>query len=213
MAAIRVLLVDDHPVVRHGLRSLLANHDDVEVIGEAGDPLEADRLVQFARPDVVLLDICLGGGDGLACAREWRYTWPEMKIIVLTAYDDNEYLTHALATGAHAYLLKTTPHQGLVEAIRAVYAGHRLVSPRLIDPVLEQFAQMAREQARLASGLSPHEIEVLRLLAQGASLRDVADHLFWSEATVKRKIQDAQEKLGAANRVQAVAEAIRRGLI
>lgn len=213
MTPIRILLVDDHPVVRDGLRSLLANHPDIEIAGEASQVAEADRLAQTLRPDVVLLDIRLGGYNGLVLLSEWRLDLPELKVIILTAYDDDDYLARALAAGAHAYLLKTTSQQGLVDAIRAVHAGRRRVSPELMERVLEHYQEIAIASAQLQSGLSLQKVETLRQLAHGATTQQIAERLFVSEATVKRWIQDIEEKLGAANRAQAVAEAIQRGLI
>jgi len=213
MQSIRVFLVDDHPVVREGLRSLLASFPDIEVVGEAGDAFAIASQVQATRPDVLLLDIRLGNASGLEAARLLRRNQPSVKIIILTTYDDAEYLQQALAADVHGYLLKSASHEQLAEAIRAVHRGERLLSPPLLGKVMEEFGRLARDKSRQDSRLSDQELQVLRQIAAGATNREIAERLFWSEVTVKRKIQDIIEKLGVANRAEAIAEAIRHGWI
>jgi two-component system response regulator DevR len=210
---IRVLIVDDHAIFRRGLRSLLADEDDITVIGEAESGPATLALVPQIVPDVVTLDIRLGGLDGIQTARQLAQQYPQLRIIMLTTYEDKEYLLGALQAGAHAYLLKNTSYDTLASAIRTVHAGQRLLAPELMHHVLDEYAKIARDQARQESGLTDQELDVLRLLAAGTSTREIADQLFWSEITVKRKVQDLVDKLQASNRVQAVAEAVRRGLI
>ncbi len=210
---IRVLIVDDHPVVRQGLQSLLSNYPDIQVAGEADTGLGALEEAALLQPDVVLLDIRLPGASGMDVARQLRQQNPQARIIILTAYEDDEYLIGALQAGAHGYLLKSTSHQTLAEAIRNAHAGRRVLSPSLVDGVLRQFEELARESLVSQSGLSESEFEILPLLAEGATNKEMAERLYWSEATVKRKIGDTLAKLGVSNRAQAVAEAIRRGLI
>lgn len=213
MNPIRVFLVDDHPVVREGLRSLLSSFPDLQVVGEADNSFVVPAQVEATQPDVLLLDIRLGNVDGIEVARQLRRDQPSVKIIILTTYDAAEYLTQALAADVHGYLLKSTSHSQLAEAIRAVHRGERLLSPPLLGQVLEEFGRLARDRAHQESGLSDQELQVLREIAGGATNREIAERLFWSEVTVKRKIQDIIEKLGVANRAQAVAEAIRHGWI
>jgi len=213
MNPIRVFLVDDHPVVRQGLRSLLSSFPDLQVVGEADNSFVVPAQVEATQPDVLLLDIRLGNTDGIEVARQLRRDQPSVKIIILTTYDATEYLTQALAADVHGYLLKSASHEQLAEAIRAVHRGERLLSPPLLGQVLEEFGRLARDKARQESGLSDQELQVLREIAGGATNREIAERLFWSEVTVKRKIQDIIEKLGVANRAQAVAEAIRHGWI
>ena len=213
MQPIRVFLVDDHPVVRQGIRSLLSSFSDIQVVGEADSSFIVASQMETAQPDVLLLDIRLGGANGIEVARKLRREQPSVKIIILTTYDDAEYLQQALAADVHGYLLKSASHEQLAEAIRAVHRGERLLSPPLVSKVMEQFGHLARIRSREESGLSDQELQVLREIANGANNRQIAERLFWSEATVKRKIQDIIEKLGVANRAQAIAEAIRNGWI
>ena len=213
MQPIRVFLVDDHPVVRQGIRSLLSSFSDIQVVGEADSSFVVASQMEPAQPDVLLLDIRLGGANGIEVARKLRREQPSVKIIILTTYDDAEYLQQALAADVHGYLLKSASHEQLAEAIRAVHRGERLLSPPLVSKVMEQFGHLARIRSREESGLSDQELQVLREIANGANNRQIAERLFWSEATVKRKIQDIIEKLGVSNRAQAIAEAIRNGWI
>jgi len=213
MLPIRIFLVDDHPVVREGLRSLLASFPDFYVVGEAEDAMAITSQVEATQPDVLLLDIRLGNASGIEAARQLRRSQPSVKIIILTTYDDAEYLQQALAADVHGYLLKSASHEQLAEAIRAVHRGERLLSPPLLGKVMEEFGRLARDKSRHESGLSDQELQVLRGIAAGATNREIAEQLFWSEVTVKRKIQDIIEKLGVANRSQAIAEAIRHGWI
>jgi DNA-binding NarL/FixJ family response regulator len=213
MKSIRVLLADDHPVVREGLRSLLTNFPGIDVVGEADNGAAVLSQVEAIQPDVLLLDIRLGNAVGTDIARQLRRDQPQVKIIILTTYDDAEYLQQALAADVHGYLLKSASHEQLAEAIHAVHRGERLLSPPLMGKVMQEFGRLARDKSRQQSGLSDQELEVLREIASGATNREIAERLFWSEATVKRKIQDIIEKLGVANRAQAIAEAIRHGWI
>jgi len=195
------------------LRSLLAEEADIEVVGEADSAPATLAAVARLDPDVVTLDIRLGGVDGLQTARQLQQQFPQARVLFLTTYEDRQYLLGALQAGAYAYLLKSTSYDTLAGAIRAVQRGQRLLAPELVHHILDEYRRLAQEQLRQQAGLSEQEIEVLRLLADGATSRDIADRLFWSEVTVKRKIQDIADKLHAGNRVQAVAEAVRRGLI
>jgi DNA-binding NarL/FixJ family response regulator len=210
---IRVLIIDDHTIFRRGLRSILADEADITIVAEADSGPAAIALVAEHAPDVVTLDIRLGGTDGIQIARQLAQRYPEMRIIILTTYEDPQYLLGALQAGAWAYLLKNTSYETLADVIRTVQEGQRLLAPELIHHVLDDYQRLVQHQIRHTSGLSEQDLEILRLLAEGASSREVADRLYWSEITAKRKIQDIVEKLAATNRVHAVAEAMRRGLI
>ncbi len=210
---LRVFLVDDHPIVRQGVRSVLANHPDIEIVGEADSAATLFALLPERQPDVLLLDIRMPRQNGIEITQRVKREWPAVKVIILTTYEDDEYLFGALRAGAEGYLLKSASPEVLASAIRQVAAGERLLSPALVGKLMREFGELARHQAQIALGLSEQEIEVLRLIAAGATNREIADRLYWSEATVKRKIQDILEKMGVANRPQAVAEAAKRGLL
>ena len=209
----RVLIVDDHPVVRQGLRSLLSQYPDIQVVGEADGSPAALGLIADLRPDVVLLDIRLAGPSGLELARQLRRSGAEARVIILTSHDDEAYLMEAAQAGVHGYLLKSASAELLAEAIRAVHAGEHRLSPALVSKALEQLEALSRAQAQAESGLSDQELQLLRLLADGADTQDMARALYLSERTVKRKLQDILDKLGAATRAQAVAEAFKRVLL
>lgn len=209
----RVLLVDDHPVVRQGLRSLLSQYRDIRVIGEAEDGLIALELAAQLQPDVILLDIRLAGSSGLNLAHQLRRSRSDSRIIILTSYDDEGYLLQAAQAGVYGYLLKSASAEILAEAIRAVHRGERRLSPTLADKALEQLETLSQAQLQSEAGLSEQELELLQLIADGATTQDMAQILYLSERTIKRKIQDVLNKLDAANRAQAVAEAFKRGLI
>ena len=210
---IRVLIVDDHPVVLQGLEAMLSHYPDVQVVAQATSGASALRYAERLQPDVVLLDIRMPGSNGVQVARRLKQTFTEMKVLILTTYEEDEYLFGALEAGADGYLLKTASPEELSEAIRKVNSGSRLLSPDLVGKVLKQFESVTREKVRLESGLSLQEISVLELVADGATNKEIAERLYWSEITVKRKLQDIVHKLGASDRTQAVAEGMRRGLI
>lgn len=213
MTRIRLLVADDHPIVRQGIRSLLGQYDDLEVVGEAGTGPAVLELAGKLLPDVILLDVRMVGANGIEIARQLRRAYPEIRIIILTTYDDEEYLFGALQVGAQAYLLKDVSLDTLPLAIRAVHRGERLLNPLLIDKVLRQFQALATEKIRRDSGLSAQEIQILQEMARGASNKEIGDQFFWSEVTVKKKVQEILAKLEVQNRTQAVAKAIRLGLI
>jgi DNA-binding NarL/FixJ family response regulator len=210
---VRVLIVDDHPVVRHGLNSLLAGHADLTVVGEAGNGAEVLPWLASHGTDVILLDIQMRGQGGIEIARRVRRSYPDLKIIILTTFDDESYLHGALEAGVDGYLLKSMAHESLPDAIRAVISGEKLLSPSLVTTVVSNYQSLAREHAQREAGLTSAELEILAAIADGASNKDMAEQFFWSEATVKRKVQEILEKLGTNSRVQAVAEGLRRGWI
>ena len=212
------MIVDDHPIVRQGVRSLLSNCADMALVGEAEDAGQALDLVGQARPDVILLDIRMPGNTGLEAARALVRQAPQAKILILSSFDDDEYVTQALQAGVHGYILKSASDETLsgaelAGAVRAAYRGERVLSPSVMSRVVEQFADLSRERTRRELGLTDEETRVLRLLAAGASNPKIAAELYLSETTIKRKVQDIFEKLGVATRAQAAAEAARRGLV
>jgi two-component system NarL family response regulator len=207
MGSIRVLIVDDHPVVRRGLESMLAGQEDIEIVGAAQDGQSTLRMARRLQPDVILLDIRMPDTSGLDIARELRQVLPEAKIIVLTTYDQEGYFQSALKAGVHAYLLKDTAHRELARAIRAVHQGQRVIGPTLVGKLWRQFEGADRTL------LTEEEVQILRWIAQGATNKQIAQQGFWSEVTVKRKIQVIYEKLGVTRRTEAVAKAVREQFI
>ncbi len=213
MDTIRVLIVDDHPMVRRGLRSLLSACPDIQVVDEAADGASAVEAAIALSPEIVLLDIQMPGADGVEVARQLARVASAAKIIALTAYDDEKYVSSALRAGVYAYLLKSTSDDKVIEVVRQVHQGKRLLSPALMDQVLRQFQNLAQSQAQHDSGLSDQDIRVIEMIAHGSTNEEIAQETHWSERTVKREIEQIVSKLGARNRAQAVAEAIRRGLV
>jgi len=210
---IKVMIVDDHQIFRRGVKSLLEDEADMKVVAEAGNATDALEQVAKHHPDVVTLDIRLGAMDGIQLARLLKSRQSPPKCIILSTYEDRQYLVGALEADADAYLLKTNSYETLPEAIRKVFAGERMLSSELIPKMMEEYRRVAVQQIQRDSGLTAQEVRVLRLLADGSRSQDIAGELAMTEVTVKRKIQEISSKLNATNRVQAVAEAMRRGVI
>ena len=213
MNPIRVLIVDDHLVVRRGLRSMLADAEDVEIVGEASNAGEAIERAKSLRSDILVLDIRMPGMNGLRLLRCLKEQLPDLKVIILTNYDDEQFLLEAFRAGAYGYLLKNVSREDLLEVLHTAYQGKRMLSPELMDSVLKQFAELGQRQAMDQFGLSNREIELLGLVAEGATNRQIAERLYWSETTVKRKLSDVFQKLDVCDRAQAVAVAMRHGLL
>lgn len=206
--SVRVLLVDDHQVVRDGLRHMLGLQDDIRVIGEAANMEEALQQAELHSPDVVLMDIKMPGADGIEAVRRLKEKRPDCHIIMLTLYE--EYVTEAIEAGATGYLLKDVKREELVQAIRAVQQGRAPLSP-LSRELLTEFSNLIKGAER--SHLSERELEILRLISGGATTKEIGSQLFLSEATVKRDVQHIFEKLDVRNRSEAIAEAYKRKLI
>lgn len=213
MALTRLMIVDDHVVVRRGLRSMLADAKDVQIVGEASDAREAIQTAVALKPDVILLDIRMPGMNGLQLLRRLREQLPQVKVVILTNYGEEQFLLEAFRIGASGYLLKSAGRAELLEAIEAARLGRRSLSPQLMDSVLEEFATLSRKYAKDQFGLSGKEIELLRLVAEGDTNEEIANRMYWSKTTVKRKLSDVYLKLNASDRAQAVAVAMRHGLI
>jgi len=210
---IHVLIVDDHPVFRHGLRSLLSSQADFCVVGEIESGVEVLPFISKHTVDIILLDIKMQGQSGIEVARRLRHSHPDIKIIILTTYDDESYLRQCMEAGVNGYLLKSVSHEVLPIRIREVMQGETVLSQKMMSPVISNYRKLAIEQAHQIAQLSCDDLEILNAMANGATNKDIAEQFFWSEATVKRKIQEIIEKLDTSNRVQAIAEAIRRGWI
>ncbi len=211
---IRVMLVDDHPVVRQGLRGMLSSVSDIVVVGETADGSSALEQLPHLKPDIVLMDIRMVGLDGIQTTQKMLSLAPEVKIIVLTAHDDQEYLLRAFEAGAHGYLLKNISRNDLIAAIRAVHVGERTLSPTLMTKALKGLGELARHQRKHQGiSLTEAEVQILQLVAQGATNKEIAEKQFWSETTVKRRLSNILDKLGATSRSEAVAIAARLGLL
>ena len=212
---IRILLADDHAVVRSGIRSLLEHHDDLSVVEEASSADDIVAAVASCDPDVLLIDLKLSGDGptGIDVARRLKRQGERPRIAIITAFDDGDYVFNALHAGVDAYILKTVSEDVLADAIRAIHAGERFVSGPLLGSVLTRFEELARFRVQQESGLSDEDLVALRMLAKGATTAEISAALFCSEPTLKRKLRAIYEKLGVTTRVQAVVEALQRGLI
>lgn len=207
---IRVLVVDDHPVVRSGLIGMLAVTDDITVVGEAGDGSEAVAMVESTRPDVVLMDLRMPRMDGVAATGAIVPTYPSTRVLVLTTYDTDTEILHAVEAGAAGYLLKDTPHAELLNGIRAAARGETVLAP----PVAARLMSRLRTPAPSAAAQpSPRELQVLAAVARGLSNAEIGRELFIGEATVKTHLQRLFAKLDVDDRTRAVTVAIERGLL
>jgi DNA-binding NarL/FixJ family response regulator len=214
---IRIVIADDQTLVRDGFRMILDAQDDIEVVGEATDGLEAVACTRELRPDVVLMDIRMPGRDGLEATREVLRESPQTHVLILTTFDLNEYVYQAMKAGASGFLLKDIPRSQLIEGIRTVAAGDALLAPAITRRLIEQFVRRPPASVRPAppalEALTPREREVLELVARGRSNTEIATGLYVSEATVKTHVAHALRKLGLRDRVHAVVFAYESGLI
>ncbi|OZM81115.1 response regulator transcription factor [Pseudonocardia sp. MH-G8] len=207
MDRIRVLIVDDHPVVRDGLRGVLDGEADMQVVGEAGHGAEALARVRDARVDVVLMDLRMPVMGGVEAIRELRRIAPEVRVLVLTTYDTDRDVLPAIEAGATGYLLKDTARDELLRAVRAAHEGEAVLSPAVAGRLMGQV------RAPVQDALSARELEVLRLVAAGWTNRETAKRLFISEATVKTHLLHVYAKLEVRDRASAVAAGYQRGLL
>ncbi len=207
---IRILIVDDHPVVREGLVAVLEQHSDFTIVGQAASAEAAIERAMLVSPDIVLLDLELPGIGGVEAIPRLLQVAPSAKIIVFTAYDTDERVFGAIQAGAKGYLLKGTPAGEIISAISAVHTGASALDPRVASKVL---ARLTTSRAGAAIGLTAREREVLRLVSDGRSNKQIARTLGITERTVKYHVASIFNKLGADNRAQAVAVAGRRGLL
>jgi DNA-binding NarL/FixJ family response regulator len=211
---IRVLLVDDHTILRDGIRLLLSSQEDIEVVGEAGDGEEAIVKARELKPDVILMDISLPKVNGIEATKLIKAERPESKILILTMHEDEEYVFPLLAAGASGYILKKTASSELISALRAVAEGNAFLHPAIAKTVLEKYRQgQPASVAGGPDGLTEREVEVLRLIAQGLSNREIADRLFISIKTVQAHRSNIMEKLNLHDRVELAKYALRKGLI
>ena len=217
VAPIRILLVDDQRLMREGLRILLELEPDLKVVGEAEDGQAALDAYTRLRPDVVLMDVRMSGMDGVEATWRLRERWPDACIIILTTFDDDEYVFEGLRAGARGYLLKDVSGHDLAEAVRTVAAGGALIEPSVARKVVAEFARLAPparlSEAALAEPLSDREREILQLLARGLSNGEIASRLSLAQGTVKNYVTAILQKLGARDRTQAALRARELGLI
>ena len=216
--AIRILLVDDQALFREGLHTLLSVHDDLQVVGEASNGQEAIDAVAKLAPDVVLMDLRMPVLNGVAATKQITESAPSSRVIVLTTFDDDDYVFDGLRAGAVGYLLKDVPSAKLVEAIRAAARGESFLQPSVAAKVVAEFSRMsgaktADPQEDLVEPLSERELEILRVLATGASNREIANQLYITEGTVKNHVTNILGKLGVRDRTQAALKAKEMGLI
>jgi NarL family two-component system response regulator LiaR len=213
MAKIRVLIVDDHGVVRQGLRTYLELLDDIKVVGGAANGVEAVALVRHQRPDVVLMDLVMPEMDGIEATRQIRAISPHTRVIVLTSFSDDDKVFPAIRAGAAGYLLKDVSPSDLAGAIQAAHRGETPLHPDITTRLMNQFVSPGAEPAPVSSELSPRELEVLGLIARGMNNRQIALALTISEKTVKTHVSNILSKLHLADRTQAAIYAYKHGLV
>jgi DNA-binding NarL/FixJ family response regulator len=206
---IRILVVDDHPIVRDGLIAILGTQPDFQVIGKAGTGVEAVQLSEQLRPDVLLLDLEMPEMDGVEALRRLRESGSPVRAIVFTAFDTDERIVGAVQAGAQGYLLKGAPREEIFTAIRVVHAGGSLLQPVVASKLLRQVSHNDNNSEEL----TPRESRVLQLLAQGLQNKEIAAELVITERTVKFYVSSILSKLGAGNRTEAVTIAVQRGLV
>lgn len=212
MDTIRAFLVDDHAIAREGLSWMLGPDQGIEIVGEAETAAEAMRAVTATPPDVLLLDLNLPDRSGLEVLREVHERLPDLPVVILTMHDDAEYVEEAVRAGAAGYLVKNASREEVVRAVRAAVAGGAYIQAEVARPLLARFASEVRERGD-PPHLSPRELETVTLLAEGLGNKQIATRLGLSEPTVKGYLRQVYEKLGAADRAQAVAIALRTRLI
>ena len=212
---IGVLIADDHPLVREGVRKILSTSDDIEVVGEASNGEEAVLLAAEKKPDVILMDINMPVLDGIEATKKIKASSPGTKIIALTIHEQEEYLFELIKAGACGYILKDINPDDLVSAVIGAYRGRSYLPPSMTSKVFEEFNRLAVRQNEKAGtrGLTRREMDVLQLVAKGSSNREIAQMLFISEKTVKNHLTSIFQKLGVQDRTQAALRAIKTGLV
>jgi len=213
MERIRVLIVDDHAVVRQGLRTFLESEEDIEVVGEASDGEEAVQKAQELSPDVVLMDLVMPGMDGITATQRIGEVSPNSPVLALTSFSEDDKVFPAIKAGAKGYLLKDVPAEDLGRAIRSLARGEFLLDGGVANKVLEEFRSSARPDESSLADLTPREIEVLALVARGRANKEIARDLGISIKTVKTHVGNILSKLHMADRTQAAVYAVRQGLL
>ena len=213
MEQIKILVVDDHEVVRDGIVGNLVRQPDFAIVGQASNGLEAVQRAVELSPDIVLMDLRMPELDGVEAMIRIKQDHPEIKFIVFTTYSDDEYLFAAIKAGAKGYLLKDAPREELFKAIRAVSQGESLIQPVFTTKVLDKLASELSRKSTGIDALSDREIEVLDLMAKGVSNKDIADQLSITQSTVKTHVTSIFQKLNVTTRTEAVTTALKRGII
>jgi NarL family two-component system response regulator LiaR len=209
----KVIICDDQAIVRDGLEMLLKLEPDIQVVGVAEDGAEAVEMAAKEKPDLVLMDLKMPIMNGVEATRQIRTRYPDIKVLVLTTYDDDEWVFDAIQAGASGYLLKDTPRDEVIKAIRGTVTGKTYVDPSIAGKVLRQASSHQTQPASLiTSQLTEREIEVLRLIAKGLNNKDISDRLFLSEGTIRNHVSAILAKLGVSDRTQAAVIAIQHGL-
>ncbi|MGD0779726.1 MAG: response regulator transcription factor [Dehalococcoidales bacterium] len=215
MGKIRILIADDHAVVRDGTRQILAQEPDMDVVAEAADGAEAIRLAGSARPDVAIIDIAMPGVDGIEATKQIKARYPSVAVLILSAYDDDQFVFSLLEAGAAGYLLKSVRGRELVDAVRQVYAGESVLHPAIARKVLNRFVPASGKTMVKKSPdmLSDREVEVLKLATRGLSNQQIADELCLSLRTVQAHLGHIFNKLQVSSRTEAVVRALKEGWV
>ncbi|MDD5701970.1 MAG: response regulator transcription factor [Dehalococcoidales bacterium] len=212
MDRINIIIADDHPVVREGLSSMLGREPDFNIVGEARNGLEAIDMAINLHPDVMLIDLRMPEVDGVEVMRKIRSLNPDIKFVILTTYDNDDYIFKGIEAGAQAYLLKDTPREEIFNSIRAVSRGETIINPSVATKVIDQYRSLSR-QVHEVGPFSSRELEILKLTAKGLATKDMASELSISEGTVKTHTHNIFQKLGVNNRMAAVYEATKLGYL
>ena len=211
----RILIADDHPLLREALCQVFSNQKDMEIVGQAGNGEEAIDLASQLKPDILVMDIVMPKFDGLEASRQIKKIAPNTAILILTAYDDDNYVLGLLEAGATGYLMKSAKGQDLVEAVRAVRAGESVLHPKIIEKLLKQAMAKPAEtvELKIKGLLSDREMEMLKLLATGMSNKEIAEKLCLSLRTVKAHMSNIFTKMNVASRSEALVESLKKGLL
>jgi len=215
LGQIKILIADDHTVVREGTRQILEQEPDLEVVAEAADGEEAVKLAGSSKPDVAIMDIAMPKLDGIEATKQVKALYPTIAVLILTAYDDDQFIFSLLEAGAAGYLLKTVRGRELINAVRAVHAGESVLHPSIARKVLNRFVPVPDEAVRqgLVEVLSKREIDVLKLATKGLSNQDIASELCLSLRTIQAHLSHIFNKLGVSSRTEAVVHALKEGWV